>query len=53
MPVFTFLVFIGVIFLWFLLAFLFKPVGRFFYRLFKDVKDEMTTEDKKEIDTKE
>lgn len=43
--VFWFLVVTTLIFLWFLLAFLFRPIGRFFFRLWKDAVDEMNKED--------
>lgn len=36
MPVFYFLVFLGIVLLWFMLAFMFKPIGRFFHRLWND-----------------
>ena len=39
MPVFYFLVFLLAIFLWFTLSFLYKPTGRFFYRLWSDAKE--------------
>ena len=42
MPAFVFLVVIGCIALWFLLSWLYKPVGRFFYRIYKDAVDELT-----------
>lgn len=45
MPALFILVTIGCVLLWFLLAGIYKPVGRFFYRIFKDAKDEMTEED--------
>lgn len=45
MPVFYLLVIIGVVVLWFLLAFMFKPVGRFFHRIYRDAIDEMMEED--------
>lgn len=45
MPVFYLLVIIGVVVLWFLLAFMFKPVGRFFHRIYRDAIDEMMKED--------
>ena len=48
MPVFYFLVLLGVIALWFLLAFAYKGVGRFFKRIFKDSVDAMTTDDPKD-----
>lgn len=40
MPAFYFLVILGLILLWFLLAFLFKPLGRFFKRLWNDAIEE-------------
>ena len=53
MPAFYLLVIIGVVLLWFALAFLFKPVGRFFHRLYQDAIDEMTDDDEQNEDTKE
>jgi uncharacterized membrane protein len=32
--------------LWFLLSFLFKPIGKVFYRLYKEAKDEIVNEEK-------
>jgi len=49
MPVFWFLAFLGLIVLWFLLAFAYKAIGRFFKRIFKDSYDAMTSEDPKDI----
>lgn len=49
MPVFWFLVILGVIALWFLLAFAYKGVGRFFKSIFKDSYDAMTKEDPKDF----
>lgn len=46
MPVFTCLVIIGAVILWFLLTWLFKPLGKLFHRLGKDAYDAMTEEDK-------
>ena len=51
-PVFVFLVILGAILLWFLLSFVFHPLGRFLYRLWKDAKDEMNREDKNEKEKK-
>lgn len=48
LPVFYFLVFLGAVALWFLLAFAYKGVGRFFKRIFKDSVDAMTTDDPKD-----
>jgi F0F1-type ATP synthase membrane subunit b/b' len=45
-PVFYLFVVVAIIFLWFALAFLFKPIGRFFIRLWEDVKREMNSEEK-------
>lgn len=47
-PVFIFLVVCATVALWFLLAFLFKPIGRFVYRIFKDAADEMKDEKESE-----
>ena len=44
--VFYILLLLAVVFLWFLLAFLFKPTGKFFYKLWKDAVDEMSSEKK-------
>lgn len=45
-PVFVILVILGAILLWFLLSFVFYPLGRFLYLLWKDATDEMNREDK-------
>ena len=34
-----------IVLLWFTLAFLFKPVGKLFLRLFEDAKNEMSSEE--------
>lgn len=39
-------VIVAVVFLWFALAFLFKPIGKFFVRLWEDAKKEMKSEEK-------
>lgn len=44
-PLFIFLVFLGTILLWFLLAFLFKPIGNIISRLVSDVMDAMEIDD--------
>lgn len=51
-PVFVLLVILGAILLWFLLSFVFYPLGRFLYRLWKDAYDEMNREDKNEKEKK-
>lgn len=43
--VFWLLVIITLIILWFLLAFTFRPIGRFFYRIWKDAIEEIDKED--------
>jgi len=44
-PVLLFLIVLALIALWFLLAFLFKPLGSFVYKIFKDAMDEINEED--------
>lgn len=46
MPILIFLIFIGLILLWFLLVGIFKPIGRIVYKIFKDTKDTLNEEDK-------
>jgi len=55
LPAFYFLVLLGAIALWFLLAFAYKRVGRFFKRIFADSVNAMMTEDSKDtiFDTQE
>ena len=45
-PVLVFLILIGTVILWFLLSFVFYPLGRFVYRIWKDANDEMNRKDK-------
>lgn len=52
MPAFYILVILGVVLLWFLLSFMFKPVGKFFHRLYQDAADAINEVDDKE-NTKE
>lgn len=47
-PVFIFLVFLGAVILWFLMSFVFFPLGKLIYRIGKDAIDEMNRKDKKE-----
>lgn len=44
-PVFIFLVLLGAFALWFLLSFAYKPVGKFFYRLWKKTMNEIGEDD--------
>lgn len=52
-PAFVILVILGAILLWFLLSFVFFPLGKLIYRIWKDAVDEMNREDKKEKGEKE
>lgn len=52
-PVFILLVIIGVVLLWFLLAFAFKPIGNLFYRLGKDAVDQMSDKKDEEKEKKD
>ena len=45
MPVFTILVILAVVLVWFLLAFAFKPLGGLVKRLFDDAVEAMEDED--------
>lgn len=45
MPVLWLLIILGVALLWLLLSCLYRPIGKFFKRLFKDASDEMNRED--------
>lgn len=45
-PVLLILIVLALIALWFLLAFLFKPLGSLIYKIFKDAMDEINEEDK-------
>ena len=47
-PALTMLLTVGIIALWFLLSFTFKPLGKFIYRIGKDAVDIITEDDKKE-----
>ena len=47
-PVFIFLVLIGLAAVWFLLSFSFKPIGRFFCRIWKDAADEINEKNENE-----
>ena len=44
MPVLYIYIVIGAILLWFLLVFLFKPIGKFFSKLWEDAINEMKEE---------
>ena len=47
-PVFIILVILAVIVLWFLLSFVFFPLGKLIYRICKDAIDEMNREENEE-----
>jgi len=44
-PVFWFLVILIAVVIWFLLAFVFYPLGKFLWRIGKDAKDELERKD--------
>lgn len=46
-PVFFILIILGAIILWFLLSFVFFPLGKLLYRIWKDAVDEINKNDKK------
>lgn len=48
MPVFYILVIVAAILLWFLLSFMFKPLGKLGHRIWKDAADAIDEEDKTE-----
>ncbi len=47
-PVFIFLVLIGLAAVWFLLSFLFKPIGRLFCRIWKGAVDKINENESEE-----
>lgn len=47
-PVFVFLVILAAVAVWFLLSFAFRPIGRFFCRIWKDAVDEINKNDESE-----
>ena len=48
MPVFYILVILAAILVWFLLAFMFKPMGKLGHRIWKDAVDAMNEDDENE-----
>lgn len=52
-PVFVILVILGAIILWFLLSFIFFPLGKLIYQIGKDAKDEMNREENNKKEEKE
>ena len=42
------LIIFAAVILWFLLSFLFKPIGKFFYRLYKEAMDEIVIYEEEE-----
>ena len=44
-PALLVLIAIGVILIYLLASFLYRPIGKFFYRIFKDVKDAIKDEE--------
>ena len=47
-PAFYILVLLAAFLLWLILSFMYKPLGKFAHRLWKDAKDAMNEEDKEE-----
>lgn len=52
-PVFWLLVIVVAVILWFLLAFIFYPLGRLIYRIVSDAISEINREDKGKDDSKQ
>lgn len=52
-PVFYLLIILGAVALWFFLTFVFKPLGKFFIRLYDDAVDVMSEEDEVKMNKKE
>lgn len=49
-PVFWLLIILAAVALWFLLAFVFYPLGRFLWRIGSDAMEELNKDDKKNND---
>ena len=49
MPVFYFLVLLGAVAFWFLASGLFRPVGAFVRRIYRDAKDNINEKDEGEL----
>lgn len=47
-PVFVFLVILAAVVTWFLLSSAFRPIGRLFYRIWKNAVDEINKNDESE-----
>lgn len=47
-PVLLLLILLGMVIFWFLLSFIFYPLGKFIYRIFKDAVDEINRTDNKD-----
>ena len=45
-PVLVFLIILAAIIVWFLLSFVFYPLGRLLYRIYKDAMDEINKKEK-------
>lgn len=51
-PFLVFLIIIAAVLMWIVCSFLYKPIGRFFNRLFDDVKEAVLEENFEEKDNK-
>ena len=52
-PALLIIVLIVLVALWFLLSFLFRPMGKFTYRIYKDAVDEINKKEEKSQEEKE
>lgn len=52
-PALLIIVLIALVALWFLLSFLFRPMGKFTYRIYKDAVDEINKKEEKSQEEKE
>jgi len=52
-PALVILVILAVIILWFLLSFLYKPIGEFILRIFKHTMDDINENDKEKKEGKD
>ena len=52
-PALLIIVLIVLVALWFLLSFLFRPMGKFAYRIYKDAVDEINKKEEKSQEEKE
>ena len=51
-PIFVFLVVLGAALLWLVCSFIYRPIGRFFYRLWHDAKEVIDFEEETQNENK-